>query len=1233
MATSIEPATKNPQQQYADFDEYVDFQLQKTRQNIKATDILTTLAGVVTLVLAYLLVFVVLDHWVIPGGFGYATRVLMLGSVVLLSSAWLVWRVVLPYFRVVTGLYAARAIEHSEPELKGNLLNLVDLRRADREAAPGIIRAIEKRAAVSLSRMDVDQAVDRRPLLRISYAMLAVVVLSCLYTVFSPKKIPPSIWRALFPTSNVAVATQTEILDIKPGDVELLARSQMEVVVDLRGQQPERVTLFYTTADQRYVEEPVELRQVEQDLKRYSGVVTGESGRGILQNLRYHVVAGDAKSRDFKVTVIQPPSATVDRVSYVFEPYMQFDPKTDPGGHIDAWEGAKVTIHATTNMPIKSAHVLFSDTEDTSVKAEEFDDVTIDQGGTRITAKWTAKFRSDGTYPRFYRIECRNEKGEVDPDPTLYNVTINPDKPPEVVLLDPTKDLTVPANAIVPLMIQARDPDFLLRQIRLRLEKDGERLIEAPLIFQGEAKSFSTTFEFHLQKLRLKKGDTIRFWIEAQDNKAPVFNSADTNPVLNIKIADPVSEEEVQQQLEADKKQQEQLLEAARDDRNEDGVGQTEQAGDADSGMGDKTGEPKTPDAGDSKPKASDQNADEPKTGEGQKSDGQNAKSEPGSGNQQGKGDQESLSKDGTDDDEVLRKLYEREQKRQQDEQSKNDPPEDSGDKPPEGNGTQPSKSSDNKSDQKSDAGKPDPNKTDPTGGDENGSKQPDAGGDSKKPAGDEPDSKQPKGDPKGGEPSDKKDGDGAKTAENKTDKDGSSSKSDDAKPDNKTGNTNNDPKSKPDSESGNNSKKNLTGPEKPSDDSKDATKKKATGDETGDGTPEKDPNADPTKAKNKIDRKPGTKPETKPADDSAKKDGSQQGAKKKDGGSSKDSKTAKQPDANKQSEKGQPNPDKKSTTPKSGDAKQKSTKEQGQPNQGNDPLKGKPKQQKSTRPQGGDGGTTKQSDQGNSGSKNTGAGDETDRPGKSKPNDQMKQNDKQKKDGANNQKGNDAKTKGGNKAGGKSSGKSKSKDGKSGQGSGSGSSGSQSGKDGKSASSTGGSGNKPADGAKQRGGGTERGDEQKGKSGEGDGGGSEAAAAEKANLEYSRKAANLVLQRLQKELERGEVDDDLLKELGWTPDDLRKFSDRLQRQLQKKNSEQTPESLARRRQFEEMLKGLDLKSTGSKRRSTVTKKQSIDGIGSRRLPVPAEYREAYEAYTKSLSKRSQREKKPVEKK
>ena len=61
---------------------------------------------------------------------------------------------------------------------------------------------------------------------------------------------------------------------------------------------------------------------------------------------------------------------------------------------------------------------------------------------------------------------------------------------------------------------------------------------------------------------------------------------------------------------------------------------------------------------------------------------------------------------------------------------------------------------------------------------------------------------------------------------------------------------------------------------------------------------------------------------------------------------------------------------------------------------------------------------------------------------------------------------------------------------------------------------------------------------------------GGAAEAGDDPNLEHNRQAAELILKRLNADLEDGKLDRELLEELGWTEGQMKKFMERMQRQL-----------------------------------------------------------------------------------
>ena len=196
MATT----TRGGQAHYVEFDEYVDSKILRTRDVIRSTDIMVALVAAVAAVLGYLLVFVLADHWL---GMDFVPPVIRLAigfSILGGSLAWACWRIGLPHRRRINRLFVAREIETHESTLEGNLLNLVDLQQASREVDQPVMRSIEKRAAVGLSQTDLDGTVDRGPLMRSTYTLLGLVVVSCLYTLLTVslglKPIGPSLMRA-----------------------------------------------------------------------------------------------------------------------------------------------------------------------------------------------------------------------------------------------------------------------------------------------------------------------------------------------------------------------------------------------------------------------------------------------------------------------------------------------------------------------------------------------------------------------------------------------------------------------------------------------------------------------------------------------------------------------------------------------------------------------------------------------------------------------------------------------------------------------------------------------------------------------------------------------------------------------------------------------------------------------------------------------------------------------------
>jgi hypothetical protein len=133
--------------------------------------------------------------------------------------------------------------------------------------------------------------------------------------------------------------------------------------------------------------------------------------------------------------------------------------------------------------------------------------------------------------------------------------------------------------------------------------------------------------------------------------------------------------------------------------------------------------------------------------------------------------------------------------------------------------------------------------------------------------------------------------------------------------------------------------------------------------------------------------------------------------------------------------------------------------------------------------------------------------------------------------------------------------------------------------------------------------------------------GDSPALTTDEANLEHNRKAAELVLSQLEEDLNQGTVDPELLKELGWTPEQMSRFAQRLGEQLRTPAEATDGPDDARRQQFEEMLRSLEVNQNSSTRAGDKSVVREVDQSATRRSAPPPEYRRAFDTFTRKLSK------------
>lgn len=539
MSTS----TTTPQQPRAEatpeagqYDQYIEDQLDRTRFHVKLIDLTSSLMVLVAAVVSILLVLAIIDHWIVS----FPTWARWLAMVSLLAGvAWYVARVVVPLvFGRISSVYAARTIEQSEPSLKNSLINFLMFRSDRAGLRTSIYQAIRHQAASDLSHLQVDTAVDRGGLIKIGYVLAGVLALFAAYTILSPKSTFQSANRVIAPWADTAAPSRVRIEEVRPGNKEVYHGEPVTVSADCYDVRPdEPVTLFYSTLDDRLTGESMAMQPGEAGL-RYRGLLSPDD-EGIQQDLVYWIEAGDARSPAYRLTVLPAPTILVERIEYDYPAYTR-PPKKKPverKGDIEGLEGTRVTVHASANVPIGSAEIEFDPhdamADDTASAGEpskvapsssEPDRLALDFDGKQAWGSFVLEL--DGTRMRpkrsFYRIRFSTEEGQRNRNPVLHRIKVTRDLSPEIEILTPTRDrIEVPEDGHQKIELRGVDPDYGLSRMTLRAVAGGHDVTTATLLDDsaGQTGQVVVGYEFKPSDHGLRAGDAVAYWAIAEDNR------------------------------------------------------------------------------------------------------------------------------------------------------------------------------------------------------------------------------------------------------------------------------------------------------------------------------------------------------------------------------------------------------------------------------------------------------------------------------------------------------------------------------------------------------------------------------------------------------------------------------------------------------------------------------------------------------------------------------------------
>lgn len=476
--------------------------LARARRAERATRGASVLARALAAVLGGLALALALDLAVGPPARARALAAVALGSAAALGALAALAAVL---FSRASDRWLARRAEDRHAILDGRLSAVATSGPRAREAvealAPGVAR--------DLRALD-PRSVPDRSLVRHALALaLAATVLLALVLAAYAELAPARLGRAVALEDEPAPPGSARILAVRPGTTKVRENESLAVEVGVAGEPRGLAVLVRAGGETRRL--PLERRGAG----RFAVWLPPFADDGT-----YRIV-GAGEPPEFSVALVRAPRVLA--VAHRLEPpaYLGEPARDVASGDVEAVEGTRVVVRATTASEPVSGRLRATWTEDGIVES-----LPLAAAGPRLL-EGAFVVRRSGTY----RIDYEDASGLAPrPGPT-WHVTAEPDLPPRVSVLAPAADREIAYKDSVAVEYEARD-DHGLAEVALHLVVHGAKPRKLDLPIGADRRQARGRCVLSPRALGLLPGDSAIYYVVAVDGRRPLANRATSAPFV-----------------------------------------------------------------------------------------------------------------------------------------------------------------------------------------------------------------------------------------------------------------------------------------------------------------------------------------------------------------------------------------------------------------------------------------------------------------------------------------------------------------------------------------------------------------------------------------------------------------------------------------------------------------------------------------------------------------------------
>ncbi|MDR1484668.1 MAG: hypothetical protein LBT09_07570 [Planctomycetaceae bacterium] len=586
-------------------DKTIDSRIDAACKLLFKTEFWTSVLFLTVFLIGGIFIAVIADHWLFSDGLSVMLRLLIIVTMLTLSVFFVYRRIVPLFLYPINPVYAAQILESNSASTKNAIINWITLKRERLERGRVVadklgekmLEGLTRTAAENINAVSPDRIVNKTGINIYIAVLVIIVTILFLYSWFSPKNSAQSFARIILPFVSIAPPQAVQFLNIEPQNTTALQGEHLTVSAKVIGKSKSPVYVFFSTDDGRAVKQAMPMTKLTNSNSGGGGGFWGRRAetlfeaklppmkQGFICGTEYWIQQDNSKSNTYRIEVRPVATVEIESLAYRYPDYTGLaDAVVTGSGDIRAVSGTDVTVRAKSTVPLMQADIVYE--KNISANNNENNPpqikMQIDQNNpTKAAANIALKNNTPQNQNtnntteliKQFTINATDKDGFKSRRSGTFRQEIIQDKTPIVqwnetaANLKEVAQIELPVNAEIELPLQAEDPDFAIRYLRIKYKITSENnankqirpseLLQSPITGATEHKGqIKKSIIFKPSQHQLNIGDSVDVWGEAVDTKLPKPNTAETRHIT-IKITKQ-KEKENKNETEKDKNKEEQ---------------------------------------------------------------------------------------------------------------------------------------------------------------------------------------------------------------------------------------------------------------------------------------------------------------------------------------------------------------------------------------------------------------------------------------------------------------------------------------------------------------------------------------------------------------------------------------------------------------------------------------------------------------------------------------------------